>query len=164
MGAGAGLSRAGGGVMGARFFSIRFLALALILLATAGLAAAQSDRGTIAGTVLDSSGGVVADAKVVATGVDTGTVYNATTGPTGGYRMPDVRIGAYNVAVTAPGFKTETRTRVIVQINTTSTLDFSLQPGAVTETLTVVGDAPGIQAESSDIGTIVSTRQIEELP
>src|SRR5215813_8279258 len=112
MGAGAGLSRAGGGVMGARFFSIRYLALALIFLATAGLAAAQSDRGTIAGTVVDSTGGVVSDAKVVATGVDTGTVYNATTGPTGGYRMPDVRIGAYNVSVTAPGFKTESKTRV----------------------------------------------------
>jgi len=147
-----------------RFFSVRHLAVFSLSLALAGIASAQSDRGTIAGTVLDQSGGVVADAKVVATGVDTGTVYNATTGPTGGYRIPDVRIGAYNVSVTAPGFKTETRTGVVVQVNTTASLDFSLLPGSVTETLTVVGDAPGVQTESSDIGTIVSTRQIEDLP
>src|SRR5207245_97016 len=159
-----GLHNAGGLGMRLPSFPFRYFALALLILATATLAAAQSDRGTIAGTVLDSSGGVVVDAKVVATGADTGTVYKSTTGPTGGYRIPDVRIGVYNISVTTPGFKTETKTGVVVQVNTTASLDFSLQPGDVKETLTVLADAPGVQAESSDIGSIVSTRQIEELP
>src|SRR5215472_2828284 len=121
-------------------FPFRLLSLILVCLGLAASASAQSDRGTIAGTVLDSSGGVVADAKVVATSADTGTVYNATTGPTVGYRIPDVRVGPYNVSVTANGFKTENRTGVVVQVNTTASLDFSLQPGSVSETLTVVGD------------------------
>jgi len=146
------------------FVGQRFIAAALFVLVSAGTALCQSDRGTIAGTVLDSSGGVVVNASVTATDAATNTVYNATTGPTGGYRLYDLRVSVYKVSVAAPGFKTEEKTGVVVQVNSTSSLDFSLQPGDVKETLTVVADAPGIQAQSSDIGTVVTTRQIEELP
>lgn len=142
----------------------RYIAVALIVLAAATPGLSQSDRGTIAGTVLDSSGGAVTGAAVTATDTATNTVYTATTGPTGGYRLYDLRVSVYKVSVAAPGFKTEEKTGVVVQVNSTASLDFSLQPGAITETLTVVADAPGIQAESSDIGTVVDKRQIEELP
>ncbi len=142
----------------------RFLTLALLAFAAAGPALSQSDRGAIAGTVLDSSGAAVSGATVTATDTGTNTVYNATTGPTGGYRLYDLRVSLYKVSVAAPGFKTEEKTGVVVQINTTTALDFSLQPGDVKETLTVLADAPGIQTESSDIGTVVDKRQIEDLP
>ena len=142
----------------------RYLAVALVVLAAATPGFAQSDRGTIAGTVLDSSGGAVTGATVTATDPATNTVYTATTGPTGGYRLYDLRVGVYTVAVSATGFKKIEKAGVVVQINTTSSLDFTMTPGTVSETLTVVADAPGIQAESSDIGTIVDKRQIEELP
>ena len=143
---------------------LRFLSFSL-LLAFSGMAArSQSDRGTIAGTVLDSSGGVVANANVTATDSATGATYSATTGPTGGFRLYDLRVGVYGVSVSAPGFKTVDKTGVVVQINTTASLDFSLQPGDVKETLTVVADAPGLQTESSEIGTVVDKRQIQDLP
>ena len=145
-------------------FLQRFIAVAIFVLVTAGAALSQSDRGTIAGTVLDSSGGVVTNASVTATDSETGAKYSATTGPTGGYRLYDLRVGVYGVSVSAPGFKTVDKTGVVVQINTTASLDFSLQPGDVKETLTVVADAPGLQTESSEIGTVVDKRQIEELP
>src|SRR6267378_5967233 len=122
-------------------FSQRFIAVAFFALVTAGTAPAQSDRGAIAGTVLDSSGGVVADAKITATGAETGAVYTAATGPTGGYRLYDLRVGVYGVTVSAPGFKTGEKTGVVVQINSTASLDFSLQPGDVKETVTVLSDA-----------------------
>jgi hypothetical protein len=125
---------------------------------------AQSDRGTIAGTVEDSSGGVVTGAQVTVKGSDTSSEYSAVSGPTGGFRIPEVKIGIYNVTVTASGFKTETKTEVRVQVNTVSTLDFSLTIGDVKDTLTVVADTPGVQSESSDIGTIVDSRQIKDLP
>jgi len=142
----------------------RYIVVALFILALATPGFSQSDRGTIAGTVLDSSGGAVVGATVTATDPATNTVYTATTGPTGGYRLFDLRVSTYNVSVSASGFKKAEKTGVMVQVNTTSSVDFSLEPGAVTETLTVVADAPALQAESSDMGTIVSTRQIEELP
>jgi hypothetical protein len=142
----------------------RFVAILLFVLVTAGTALAQSDRGTIAGTVLDGSGGVIADAKLTATDTETGATYSATTGPTGGYRLFDLRVAVYNVTVSAAGFKTVEKTGVVVQVNSTSGLDFSLQPGDVNETLTVVADAPSLQTESSDIGTVVTQRQIQDLP
>src|SRR5713101_6283205 len=146
------------------FSLLRYVAVAILLFLAAGTVRAQSDRGTIAGTVLDSSGGVVANAKLTATDTATSATYSATTGPTGGYRLYDLRVGVYNVSVSAPGFKTVDKTGVVVQINSTASLDFSLQPGDVKETLTVVADAPGLQTESSEIGTVVDKRQIEELP
>ena len=142
----------------------RYFRLAFFVLLAASPAFSQSDRGAIAGTILDSSGGAVEGATITAKGVDTGTTYTATSGPTGGFRIPDVRIGAYNVTVTSSGFKTEEKTSVTVQVNTTATLDFQLQPGDVKETLTVLGDAPAIQTETADIGTVVGSKQIEDLP
>jgi len=148
-----------------QFLSLaRYLALAFLTLAGATAALSQSDRGAIAGTVLDASGAAVSGATVTATDTATNAVYNATTGPTGGYRLYDLRVSVYKVSVSAPGFKTEEKTGVVVQINTTSALDFTLQPGDVKETVTVLADAPGIQTESSDIGTVVDKRQIEDLP
>src|SRR5215470_16353897 len=127
-------------------------------------AVAQSDRGTIAGTVLDSSGGAVVNATVTATHTETGAVNTATTGPTGGFRLYDLRLGTYKVTAAAAGFKTEEKTGVLVQVNSTSSLDFLLQPGDIKETVTIVADAPGLQTESSDIGTVVDKRQIQDLP
>jgi len=153
-----------GGEMRFNLSLLRFLSFSFFLTFSGITARAQSDRGAIAGTVLDSSGGAVEGATVTATDSATNTVYNATTGPTGGYRLYDLRVSVYRVTVAAPGFKTVEKTGVVVQINTTSSLDFSLQPGDVKETLTVLADAPGLQTESSDIGTVVDKRQIEELP
>src|SRR5712664_2472887 len=143
---------------------MRFIAVVFFLLLSASSALPQSDRGTIAGTVLDISGGVVANVAVTATSTETGASYSATTGPTGGFRIQDVRVGTYDVSASAPGFKIEKKTGVIVQVNSTASLEFSLQAGDVKETLTVVADAQAIQTETSEIGTVVSTKQIEELP
>src|SRR5260370_32134354 len=78
--------------------------------------------------------------------------------------MSDMQVGAYNLTVTAAGFRTSEQQGLVVQINTTSSLDVTLQPGAVTETLTVLADVPTLETETSDIGTVVRTRQILELP
>ena len=141
-----------------------FLSFSFFLTFSGMTVRAQSDRGTIAGTVLDSSGGVVANAKVTATDTATSATYSATTGPTGGYRLYDLRVGVYGVTVSAPGFKIAEKTGVVVQINSTASLDFSLQTGDVKEIVTVLADAPSLQTESSDIGTVVDKRQIQDLP
>jgi len=143
---------------------LRFLSFSLFLTFSGITARSQSDRGTIAGTILDSSGGVVQGATIVATGVDTGAVYKTTSTDTGAYRISDMQVGAYNLTVTAAGFKTSEQKGIVVQINTTSSLDVTVQAGDVKETLTVVADMPTLQTETSDIGTVVSTRQILELP
>src|SRR6266853_969473 len=145
-------------------FLQRFVAVPFFVFIATGTALAQSDRGTIAGTVLDSSGAVVQGASVTATGANTGAVYKTTSTDTGAYRIPDMQVGVYNLTITATGFKTSEQKGLVVQINTTSSLDVTLQPGVVTDTLTVLADVPTLETETSDIGTVVSTRQILELP
>lgn len=142
----------------------RFVFLGIFCLACTSVSRAQSDRGTIAGTVLDSSGGVVVGAQVTAKSKDTGATYTTMSGPTGGYRIPDLPVAAYDVTITASGFKTSEQKGVIVQVNSTASLDVTLQTGDVKETLTVLADTPRIQTESSEVGTVVTSKQILELP
>ncbi len=125
---------------------------------------AQSDRGALAGNVLDSSGAVVPQATVEAKGAQTGAVYRTVTGAAGAYKIPGMQLGSYNITVTAPSFKTMEQTGVVIQLNSTTALDIRLQPGGTTESITVSADAPTIQKESSDVATVVSTKQIIQLP
>jgi hypothetical protein len=129
-----------------------------------GTALAQSDRGTIAGSVLDTSGAAVAGAGVTITGADTGTVYRTVTTSEGVYRTADLAVGRYDITVEAKGFKTSVQTGVLVQVNTVAALNITVAPGSVNEQVTVSADAPTLQSESSDVGTVVSARQIEDLP
>jgi hypothetical protein len=134
--------------------------LSLLLL---GTAAAQSDRGAIAGSVVDSTGAAVTGASVTLKGVDTGSVYKTVT-TSGGYRVNDLAIGRYDVTVEAPGFKTAVEKAVEIQVNTVASLNITLEPGDVKEQVTVLADAPTVQTDSSDIGTVVEDKQIHDLP
>ena len=76
-----------------------------ILLAAAFLAVAQSDRGTITGTVTDPASAVVPGARLVLRNVDTGALAEAQTTMTGNFILPSLPVGSYDVTVEAPGFK-----------------------------------------------------------
>src|SRR6267378_4379425 len=142
----------------------RFLVVAALLFFSCHSLCAQTNNGGITGSILDSSGAAVAGAEVTATGAETHTIYTTTSTASGAYRFGNLVLGTYNITVTAKGFKTANVTGVVVQINTVASLDITLQPGEVKETLTVVADAPRIQTETSEIGTVVDTKEILELP
>lgn len=140
------------------------LRVGILCLLMVGSAVAQSDRGTIAGSILDSTGAAVSGAAVTVKGEDTGGVYKTVSSAEGVYRVSDVAVGRYDVMVEVKGFKTSQQKGVLVQINTTAALNITLQPGDVIEEVTVLADAPTLQTESSDVGTVVDKRQIEDLP
>jgi hypothetical protein len=140
------------------------LGILVVALLAIGNAVAQSDRGTIAGSILDSSGAAVAGAAVTIVGVDTGNTYKTLSTAEGVYRVADIEIGRYDVRVEAPGFKVSQQKGVVIQINTVTALNITLDPGSVNEQVTVVADTPTLETESSDIGTVVENKQIEDLP
>jgi hypothetical protein len=140
------------------------VALVTLLLFVSGVAVAQSDRGSIAGSVVDSTGAAVSGASVIVRGTATGRTYKTVTTPEGVYRIGDVAIGRYDVTVAVSGFKSSVQTGVEVQINTVTALNITLQPGDVKEEVTVISDAPTIETESSEVGTVVGAKQIEDLP
>jgi hypothetical protein len=149
-------------IAGKAIASTLLVALAMFISSTT--TSAQTNQGAIAGVVEDPSGAVVPNAKLSASEKATGTVYQTVSTSSGSYRFPNVRIGTYDVTVTAAGFKASTLTGIAVQVATTTSLDVKLTAGAVTETIVVNADAPTVQSESSDIGTVVGTKQILDLP
>lgn len=138
------------------------LLTAVLLLATG--AWAQANLGSIAGNILDPTGALVAHAQVNAKEVSSGTSYQTVSSSAGAYRLPSLKVGTYDVTVSAPGFKTAELHGVVVQVGTTAALDVTLQTGQVSETVEVQGNAPRIQTESVDIGTVVTTKQVLDLP
>jgi hypothetical protein len=140
------------------------LLMAFAIFALSSLAISQTNQGAIAGVVEDSSGAVVPNAKLTATERSTGTVYHTNSTTSGSYLFPNVRIGTYDLTVNAPGFKSPTFTGIEVQVATTAAVDVKLSAGGVNETVTVEANAPTLESESSDIGTVVSAKQILDLP
>ena len=125
---------------------------------------AQTVFGSIAGTITDSTGAVVAGAKVQATNERTSAVTVTVTTAEGVYRFPELPLGAYDLTVSAPGFSAAVLKGVRVQIQSTTAENVTLRAGAATQTVTVNANAPTLQTESSDIGGVVDTRQILDLP
>src|SRR5260221_4399938 len=107
----------------------KYFAITSLLAASVTTIVAQSDRGTLAGTILDSSAAVVSGAAITATGVDTGSTYSSTSSSSGAYRIQDMKLGTYTVKVTGTGFKTAERTGVVIQVNSVSSLDITMQVG-----------------------------------
>ena len=140
------------------------LAALVVALLFSSIAVGQANQGSIAGTVTDQTGAVVVNAKLKATEKSTGSTYETASSSAGLYRFPNINIGTYDVTVSAAGFKTHTLSGVVVQVATTAALDVKLNAGAVTETVMVSADAPTVQSESADIGSVVNPKQALELP
>jgi hypothetical protein len=141
------------------------LSLCSILLVAAfvGTAFGQEFRGTIAGTVTDPNGAVVPGATVTVKNTATNVVNTVTTNSEGSYTVPLLSPGTYMVSVTGSGFKTSTTENVAVRVDDRLTLDFQLQVGTSAE-VNIVANADVIEQGSVTTGTLISQRQIEELP
>ncbi|WP_277751208.1 TonB-dependent receptor [Granulicella sibirica] len=116
------------------------------------------------GTVNDKTGASVANTKVTATDLATNTPHTATTNDSGNYSIPDLQPGLYSITVEAAGFSRETRPSVDIVVNTTTRIDFSLSPGAVTDTITVTDTVPVMQTDRADISTKLEAEKMENLP
>jgi len=139
------------------------------LLAVIGLVAgipglAQSGRGTLTGSVKDSTGAVVSGASLDLTASTTGSHRVAISSAEGLFTFPELAPGIYSLSVTSAGFQSYTQKGITVYVGSTGTVNPILTVGAATESVTVTSDASQLQSESSDIGTTVSSELIEDLP
>jgi hypothetical protein len=137
----------------------------LFMLATGSVVShAQAYYGAIVGNVTDQTGAAVVGAKVTATSAATGTSSTTTTSHIGAYSIAQMPLGIYIVHISAPGFKEFTSTGVEVHVSTNTELSAVLQPGAVTENVTVQADAVQVETTSSSVGEVVVGTQVRELP
>jgi len=145
--------------------SIRFILAVLALCGSLALTGvAQSNAGSLAGTITDPSGSAIANATVTAMNMGTAQTLKTTSSSTGAYHFADMQVGTYTVSASAPGFKKTDRVGVQIQLETTAALDISLVVGSASESIEVNADAPRLQTESSDVGTVVTPMQVVELP
>jgi len=143
---------------------LAFLCMALLFL-NSGKANAQTFRGTILGTVTDSSGAAVLGATVTIKNVDTGLTRTVTTSDDGSYSVPELPIGNYNVTVEKAGFKTGVATGVKVEVSAERRADFTLQPGQLAQKVEVVGEElPMVESTSDTLGGIIESTVVTNLP
>jgi Carboxypeptidase regulatory-like domain/TonB-dependent Receptor Plug Domain len=120
--------------------------------------------GSLAGTITDGSGAVVAGAEVSVRNMDTDATRDIETDSTGRYQVYALPVGNYEIRVKKDGFTEEVRTGIHLVVDQTATVDFRLRVGEVSEQVTVNADAPLVSPTTTDISGLVSEEQIKSLP
>lgn len=141
----------------------RFLIAIAILAAVALPVFAQTSAG-VNGTVVDSSGAVIQDAAVTITSLETGAKRSTSTNEDGLFQFPLLPPGSYSIAVQKAGFKQATRDDLRLELSQVARLDFTLSPGAVSETVEVKASAPLLESDTSSVGQVIETKAVSDLP
>jgi len=144
--------------------SYEFCRLFLLAAICAGMVSAQVDSSALTGTVLDSSGGALAGALVVATHTTTGTERRTQANRLGEYELADLPIGSWTVVFSAQGFASARYEDVLQTVGQTRTLNVSLTVAGRQEQVTVNAGAVGADYSSAALGEAIEQRAVEDLP
>jgi hypothetical protein len=125
---------------------------------------AQSNLGTIQGSVTDSTGAAIVDAQVTATNTATNAVQQSVTNSKGIYVFPFLQPGTYDVTAMRNGFQSANHTNILLHVADSLTIDFSLQVGSTTANVTVDATTPLINTSSASLGQIIDNQRIVDLP
>jgi hypothetical protein len=118
----------------------------------------------IQGTVTDASGAAVPEAEVKVTQTDTSAVRTASTGADGTYTLPSLPVGPYKLEVSKTGFAAYSQTNIVLQVNTSSTIDVALKVGTASESIQVEANAALVDTETTSVGAVIENKRILELP
>jgi hypothetical protein len=138
--------------------------IALLVLGFPSLLAGQAVNGTLLGTITDSTGAAVADAQVTATLTSTGATHLTKSNGSGNYTFPDMQPGIYTISIDAKGFKKTEQQNINLLSDTSPRIDFTLQPGNISETVIVTTAPPVLQTDRADISTKIEAASVSELP
>lgn len=143
----------------------KFLLCAAFVAAVLGVQdLAYAQNAQVVGTLTDQSGGVMPGVSVTARNDETGLTRASVSEASGEYRVAALPPGTYTVTVELQGFNTETRKGLVLVIDQTARMDFTLAPATLAETITVTGEAPIVDTRQSAVATAVTNEQIQDLP
>jgi hypothetical protein len=137
------------------------LMVCMLILGMPFLAWAQ--EATVVGTVTDPSGSVIPNVTITLTNTSTGLVTTAASNEAGQYVVSNLRIGKYNLAVEAPGFKRTEQKDVVLQVGDRLRVDLQLQVGNLSESVIVESTAIAVKADSGEISTVISGAQVTQI-
>jgi hypothetical protein len=148
-------------------FPLRLPVLAVVALTATilpGPAAGQAVRGTLVGTVNDTSGALIPGVTITITEVRTNVTRSAVTNESGNYTFSSLQDGLYRVEAELEGFRKFVREGVQVAVNTTVRVDIPLEVGQLAEAVTVTAETPALQTDRTDTGRIIESRTVTEMP
>ncbi|MGA8043277.1 MAG: carboxypeptidase regulatory-like domain-containing protein [Terracidiphilus sp.] len=123
-----------------------------------------SATGTILGTVTDSTGAIVPNAKVTVTNTGTNVKFVATTSSAGDYFAPNLNPGSYTVTAEAKGFQRSLSTPFTLTVSQRARVDLALKIGSTSETVSVSAQAVSLDTDTTELANLVSQQQVENLP
>src|SRR5439155_9241263 len=129
-----------------------------------GTAMAQRSAASINGTVKDATGAVVPQATVVLTNTATTVTQTAVTNGTGDYVVLNILPGRYTLKASKEGFQTVTEPEFTLEVNQTTTFDFTLPVGVTTQVVKVEAAAAEIETSTAELGTVVNQKMVNDLP
>ncbi|HMS11387.1 MAG TPA: carboxypeptidase-like regulatory domain-containing protein, partial [Pyrinomonadaceae bacterium] len=147
--------------------SLATLAMVVAVSIFGGLSAngqSQAINGQIEGIVSDSNGAAVPNATVTVRNIGTGSERSVTTDSGGVYRVPLLPLGTYRVTIEAQGFKRYVQEGIILTTGSIATVRANLEAGGLEETVTVTADAPIADPGKIDVGRVMNTREVQNLP
>src|SRR5256712_7121521 len=137
--------------------------VALIALGTC-LSFAQTSTATILGTVKDASGALVPGVSITVKHTESGLTRTVVSGERGGYNVPLLPVGAYEITTTMPGFKQAVRSGINLVVGQEAVVDLTLEVGAVGEQVTVNEAAPLVNTTTSSTSGVITEQQVKDLP
>ena len=143
--------------------SLRIIALCLGLLLIPQWVCAQGQLGAVTGTIFDASGGVIPEAEITITNLDSGVKSMTKSSSAGYYRVP-VPPGKYQVEALKQGFEVSVEKEVVVPVAQVVTVDLTLKIGSTTETVTVTSEAPLLTPSTAEVGRGHHARRVPDAP
>jgi len=141
-----------------------FSALLAICLLAASPLSAQLSTASLNGVVRDPSGAVISRAGVVLRHVETGVESSTVSNESGNYVFLNITPGRYTLTASAPSFSPKRVSEFTLGVSQVATIDISLTPGSLSESVTVEAETEQLQTASANLGTVIATKQVNDLP
>ena len=143
-------------------FRLRFLFVLSVALIGFSFSTLAQDA-SIVGTVTDPSGASVPNVRITVTNTETGLTHTASSNDSGQYVIPELKIGHYDAKAEATGFKVAEQKGLVLQVGDRTRVDFQMQIGGASETITVEANAVRVQTDSGEQSNVITGQQMSQL-
>jgi hypothetical protein len=140
------------------------IAFLFVALTISSLGLAQAPTAQVTGAVTDPSGAGIPNVKIIVTNVDTNVVRESVSNSEGYYTVPFLPPGNYRIQVRKDGFRSVTRSRLVLAIDQNARIDLTLELGSVSDSVEVVAATPAVERETAAMGTVIDNRRVVDMP